>query len=132
MNVIKDFSRKKELEQKLRIKLKEVVNWNTSWAKDKDGNKDNINLIHCLVFDAGGLGDVVYFPTEKESENIYKNYREVAQFNRENDNTGKKYNKKQHIKNLDNLIHNIKELDCDVYVDEDEDVPRIVWKNREV
>ena len=92
MNVIENITTKNELEQMLRIKLVSIVNWNTSWAKDKDGNKDNVNLIHCLVFDAGGLGQVVYFPTEKESENIYKNYKEISQYNRENDNTGKKYN----------------------------------------
>jgi len=113
-----------------RIKLKVIVNWNTSWAKDRNtGEKDNINLIHCLVFNYNGK-EVVWFPTEDESENVYKNYREIALFNRENDNAGKKYNKKQHIKNLNNLICNIKELDYDVYIDED--IPCIIWKNKEV
>ena len=42
----------------------------------------------------------------------------------------RKYDKKQHINNLNNLICNIKELDYDVYVDED--APCIVWKNKKV
>jgi len=92
MNIIKCPERKKELEQDPRIKCKEIVNWNTSWAKDKKGNKDTINLIHCLVFNYNGK-ELVFFPTESESEEIYKNYKEIAQYNRENDNTGKEYYK---------------------------------------
>jgi len=96
MNIIKDFERKKELERNPRIKLKEIVNWNTSWAKDKEGNEDNVNLIHCLVFDYNGK-ELVFFPTEIDSENCYKNYKKIAQYNRENDNTGK-----EHHNDLDN------------------------------
>lgn len=95
MNVITDFKRKKTLEMSARIKLKEIANWNTSWAKDKNtGEKDTVNLIHCLVFSYCGDKELIYFPTEYESEESYKNYKEIAKHNRENDNAGKKYNNK--------------------------------------
>lgn len=92
MNIINAFDRKQELESNPKIKLKEIPNWNTSWAKDKNGNEDNVNLVHCLVFDYNGK-ELMYYPTEKESEDIYKNYNEVATYNRENDNAGKAYHK---------------------------------------
>jgi len=91
----------KELESK-KINLLDFVIFNTSWAKDKDGERDTTNLSLFLKFAQCNRygkkildGGVSYWQLKEiDKLNLDINYGEVAVFNRTKDSGGKEFNSK--------------------------------------
>lgn len=101
MKLIEDNALKKTIEKdwdKHKLIFKGIYAFNTSWATDKGGEKDHINRAGFVRFKQNGHFSY-WLISEKELFTLLRDISETALFNRENDNTGKKYNQKRLIKN---------------------------------
>jgi len=95
MNLIEDVDLKDTIEKSWKhnkLYFKGIYAFNTSWATDKNGGKDKTNRAGFVMFKEKDRF-VYWLISEKELFELLKDISELAIFNRENDNTGKKWRK---------------------------------------
>jgi len=84
MEIIKNEEKKKQIEKTWHEKnlvFKDCKVFNTSWAKDKYGVKDEINLACFVEFVNSNEKLVYWLPKEKDIENLFSSYKQVVAFN---------------------------------------------------
>lgn len=92
MKIITDPVEKARIESwDRKLGLREFSVLNTSWARDKYGSRDTINLSLFIELVAKSGGRYYWQIGESELNELNKHFNEVKKYNMENDHQGKEY-----------------------------------------
>jgi len=96
VKIIRSEDKKKEITDfDKRVKVSDFLALNTSWTKDKYGNKDAQNLALFIELSDYQGRKRYWLISGNELENIVKATEGIQKYNMEHDNQGKEYHEKE-------------------------------------